>query len=244
MIRLALALSLALLPLAARAQTEAQTLVDRATLAVQEMLSGDTGLQARNMMQHARGALICPRVFKAGFFLGGEGGDCVLVGRSGGGTQAPAPQTGGSQTQTTAPQAGAPWSGPAFYGMGGGSFGLQFGIQDSEVIFIVLTDNGLQALLNSQFKFGADASLAVATIGGGVNGDTTSALRADIVAFAQSRGLFAGISFEGTLISARSDWNQSYYGQSLGAQQIVLNMEGQNQGDEPLKEMLARFSNG
>ncbi|MFI4982812.1 MAG: lipid-binding SYLF domain-containing protein [Nevskiales bacterium] len=231
MIRLVFALCFALLPLAARAQTEQQALVDRATLTVQEMLSGDNTGPARDLLKRARGALICPQVFKAGFFLGGEGGNCVLVGRSGGGTQ------GGQQ-------AGAPWSGPAFYGMGGGSFGLQFGIQDSQVIFIVLTDNGLQALLNSQFKFGADASVAVATIGAGVHGDTTTALRADIVAFAQSRGLFAGISVEGTLISARSDWNQIYYGKPIGAQQIVLNMEGQNQGAEPLKEMLARFSNG
>jgi len=232
MIRLVLALSLALLPLAARAQTEPQTLVDRATLAVQEMLSADNSTEAHDLLKRARGALICPRVFKAGFFLGGEGGDCVLVGRSGGGTAADGTTTGG------------PWSGPAFYGMGGGSFGLQFGVQDSEVIFIVLTDKGLQALLDSQFKFGANASIAVATIGAGINGDTTAALRADIVAFAQTRGLFAGISLEGTLLSSRSDWNQSYYGKPIGAQQIVLNMEGQNQGDEPLKEMLARFSNG
>ena len=238
MVRFIVALVVVLLPLAARAQTEPQTLVDRATLAVQEMLAGDNGAQARNMMQRARGVLICPQVFKAGFFLGGEGGDCVLVGRSGGVPQA------STSPQLVVPLAGGTWSGPAFYGMGGGSFGFQFGVQDSEVIFIVLTDKGLQALLNSQFKFGADASVAFATIGGGVNGDTTAALRADIVAFAQSRGLFAGVSLEGTLISQRNDWNQSYYGQAFGAQQIVLSNQGQNQGDEPLKEMLARFSNG
>jgi lipid-binding SYLF domain-containing protein len=238
MIRFLLGLAVALLPVVARAQTEPQTLVDRATLAVQEMLSGDNGAQARNMMTRARGVLICPRVFKAGFFLGGEGGDCVLVGRSG---AVPQPST---SPQLIVPLTGGAWSGPAFYGMGGGSFGLQFGIQDSEVIFIVLTDNGLQALLNSQFRFGADASVAVATFGGGVAGDTTTALRADIVAFAESRGLFAGISLGGALLSQRTDWNQSYYGQPFGAQQIVLNMEGQNQGDEPLKDMLARFTNG
>ena len=238
MIRLAFALSLVLLPLAARAQTEPQTLVDRATLAVQEMLTGDNGAQARSMMQRARGVLICPQVFKAGFFVGGEGGDCVLVGRSGATPQA------STSPQLVVPLTGGTWSGPAFYAMAGGSFGFQIGVQDSEVIFIVLTDNGLQALLNSQFKFGADASVAFATLGGGVNGDTTAALRADIVAFAESRGLFAGVSLEGTLISARFDWNQSYYGQPLASQQIVLNQQGQNQGAEPLKEVLARFSNG
>src|SRR5271163_490951 len=144
MIRTLLVALLALLPLAAHAQTEQQALVDRATLTVQEMLSGQGGIDARRMIRNARGALICPRVFKAGFILGGQGGNCVLVGRAHG-----------------------TWSAPAFYGMGSGSVGLQIGIQDAEVIFMVMTEHGLQALLDSQFKIGADATVAVATIGGG-----------------------------------------------------------------------------
>ncbi|MCW3473424.1 lipid-binding SYLF domain-containing protein [Limobrevibacterium gyesilva] len=222
MIRFLLIALLALAPLAAHAQTEQQTLVDRATLAVQEMLSDQNGTEARNLLKKAKGAMICPRVFKAGFILGGQGGGCVLVGRGQGGN----------------------WSSPAFYGMGSGSIGFQIGIQDAEIIFIVLTDKGLQALLDSQFKIGADASVAVATIGAGISGSTTAALRADIVAFSQTRGLFAGISIDGSLISARSDWNQVYYGRPTAAQQIVIGMEGQNPGAEPLKEMLARFSAG
>jgi lipid-binding SYLF domain-containing protein len=229
MIRLVIAAVLILLPLVARAQTEEQALVDRATLTVQEMLSGNNNTEMVDLLKRARGALICPRVFKAGFFLGGEGGSCVLVARSG--------------AQGAGP-AGGPWSAPAFYGMGSGSIGFQIGVQDSEVIFVVLTDKGLRALLDSQFKFGADAGIAVATIGAGVQGSTTAALRADIVAFAQASGLYAGISIEGSILSARSEWNQTYYGKSLSAQQIVLNLEGQNPGAEPLKEMLARFSNG
>jgi lipid-binding SYLF domain-containing protein len=211
--------ALLLLPLAARAQTAQQSLVDRSTLTVQEMLSGPGGTDARRMLRNARGAMICPRVFKAGFILGGQGGSCVLVGRHNGA-----------------------WSGPAFYSMGSGSIGLQLGIQDSEIIFLVMTDRGLQALLDSQFKIGADASVAVATIGGGVGGATTAALRADIVAFNNSRGLFAGLSIDGSLISARSDWNQAYYGQPLAPQQIVIGMAGQNQGAAPLQEMLAQFA--
>lgn len=224
--RLILAALLALVPIVlaaapALAQTEQQTLVDRATLAVQDMLSNDNGNDARTLMKRSKGALVCPRVFKAGFIFGGQGGGCVLLGR-GQGT----------------------WSSPAFYGMGSGSVGLQIGIQDAEILFIVLTEKGLQALLDSQFKIGADASIAVASIGAGVSGSTTAALRADIVAFSQTRGLFAGISLEGSLISARSDWNQSYYGKMLAPQQIVLGAEGQNPGAEPLREMLTRFSAG
>ena len=108
----------------------------------------------RKLLQRARAVMICPRVFKAGFFFGGEGGACVLLARAGNGT----------------------WSYPAFYGMGSGSFGLQIGIQDAQFIMMIMTEKGLRAILDSQFKFGADASLAIATIGAGIQGSTTSAL--------------------------------------------------------------------
>lgn len=222
MIRLLFAAVVALIATqgAARAQTEQQTLVDRSALVLQEMLGEQNGAEARALLKNAKGAMVCPRVFKAGFFIGGQGGYCALVGRN----------------------ASGQWSGPAFYTMGSGSFGFQIGVQDAQMIFIVLTEKGLQALLDSQFKFGADASVAVANIGAGVSGSTTAALRADIVSFATARGLFAGISLEGSLLSTRSDWNQAYYGKTIGAHQIVIGMEGQNPGAAPLQEMLSRYA--
>lgn len=209
---------LLLMPVAARAQTEQQALVDRSTLTVQEMLGNDSNPDLRKVLKDAKAAMICPQIFKAGFIIGGQGGSCVLVGRTGAGG----------------------WTSPAFYGFGSGSIGLQIGIQDAEIVFIVLTDKGLRALINSQFKIGADASVAVATIGAGLSGATTAALRADILAFSLTRGLFAGISLDGSLISARPESNQKYYGQELSTNQIVIDGLGQNQGAEPLKEMLAR----
>ena len=221
MVRLLFAALLALVPLAAHAQSEPQTLVDRATLTVQDMLGADSGKDARNLAQRAKAVLVCPRIFKAGFIIGGEGGDCVLTSRAAGG-----------------------WSSPAFYDIGSGSIGLQIGVQDSELVFLVLTERGFQAILDSQFKIGADASIAVATIGAGLEGDTTTALRADIVAFAKSRGLFAGVSLQGSIISSKSDWNQSYYGRSLAATQIVNQGAGNNPGAAPLREVLTRYSGG
>ncbi len=203
----------------ALAQTEQQALVDRATLTVQEMLTPDDGKDARSLLRRAQGAMICPRVFKAAFLIGGGGGSCVMVGRVANG-----------------------WSDPAFYGMGGGGIGFQAGLTDSEVIIIVLTEKGLRALLDSQFKFGAGADLAIATLGAGVQGATSAGFSADIVSYAKSRGLFAGISLEGSLISSRSDWNQIYYGRPLAAQQIVLGNEGNNPAAAPLRETMARFS--
>lgn len=217
-----LMLMLMLLPIAAHAQTEQQTLVDRATLTVQEMLGADKSMDdARGLLRRAKGVMVCPQIFKAGFILGGQGGNCVMSGRAANG-----------------------WTSPAFYGMGSGSIGLQIGVQDAQIIFIVLTDKGLQALLDSQFKIGGDATVAFASLGVGIQGATTGALNADIVAYSQARGLFAGLSLDGSLISTKSDWNQIYYGKPMAAQQIVISNEGNNPGADPLREMLSRFSGG
>jgi lipid-binding SYLF domain-containing protein len=163
--------------------------------------------------------MICPRIFKAGFFFGGEGGNCVLLARAGNGT----------------------WSYPAFYTIGSGSFGFQFGIEDNELLLLILTDHGLNAVLDSQLKLGANAGIAVATLGAGIQGSTTTAVGADIVAFASSRGLFAGVALEGSVMSAKTAWNQSYYGQAYASRQLVMQMQGSNPGADPLRDVLTRY---
>jgi lipid-binding SYLF domain-containing protein len=211
-----------LAPRPALAQGDEQTLVDRSTLALQDMMNQTVSQDPRDLLSRARAVMICPRVFKAGFFFGGEGGSCVLLARAGNGT----------------------WSYPAFYGMGSGSFGLQIGIQDSEFIMLIMTQKGLSAILDSQFKFGADASLAIATLGAGVQGDTTGALGADIIAFSQARGLYGGISLQGSLMGQKSSWNREYYGREMGARQIIIEMQGANPGADPLRDVLTRFGAG
>lgn len=199
---------------------EEQGLVDRATLSVQEILGeGNDRLHAANLLRRARAALVCPRIFKAGFFFGGEGGGCVLVGRDGAGS----------------------WSSPAFYTLSSGSFGLQAGIQDQQILLLIMNDKALTALLDSQVKLGADASLAFATLGGSVEGATTAAVGADIVAFARSRGLYAGLTLEGSLISARSEWNRGYYRQEVGPRDIVVGARVHNPGADPLRAALLRY---
>ena len=112
-------------------QTEQQTLVDRATLSVQELAGDSSSSETRNLMRRAKGAMICPQIFKAGFFLGGQGGYCVMSGRTADG-----------------------WTNPAFYGFGSGSIGFQWGIQDAQILFIVLTDKGLHTLAPGTTKRG------------------------------------------------------------------------------------------
>ena len=216
------AVAFAMLPWLAHAQTEEQTLVDRATLSLQEIITQDLSQDPRKALEHARAVMICPRVFRAGFIFGGEGGACVMLARAGNGT----------------------WSYPAFYGMGGGSFGFQAGIQDAELVMMIMTEKGLRAILNSQFKLGADAAITLATIGAGIQGATTGALGADIVAFSQTRGLFGGVSIEGSLMGQRSEWNRAYYGREMGSRQIVIDMQASNPGADPLREVLTRFGTG
>ena len=196
-----------------------QTLVDRATLTLQEMMAQNVSQDPKRLLRQAKGAMICPRVFKAGFFVGGEGGSCVLLARSGNGT----------------------WSYPTFYDIGSGSFGFQFGIQDSQLLLLIMTSRGLGAVMDSQVRLGGNISVAVATVGAGVQGSTTTAVGADIVAFAATRGLFGGVSLEGSVMTTRVDGNQAYYGQPLGARQIVVQMQGTNPGADPLREALTRF---
>lgn len=202
---------------------EEQALVDRATLSVQEILGqGNDRLNMQSLLRRARAAVVCPRIFRAGFFFGGEGGDCVLVARDAAGS----------------------WSSPAFYTLASGTFGLQAGIQDLQVLMLVMNDRALNALLDSQFKVGADASVAVATLGAGLEGAITSAVGADIVTIARARGLYGGLTLEGSLLSARSEFNRSYYGRDVSPRQIVVGMEVHNPGADPLRAVLLRYGSG
>jgi len=133
------------------------------------------------------------------------------------------------------------WSAPAFYGMAGDSIGFQAGVQDAEVMLLIMSDKGLSAVMDNQFKLGADATATFIDLGGGVEGATTAALSADIVGFTRARGLFAGISLGGSLMSSKSDWNQAYYGRPTGVQQIVVTMEAINPAADPLRQVLTRF---
>lgn len=196
-----------------------QHLVDSSTLALQDMMGGAQGSQAQAFLQEAWAVVVCPDVFRAGILIGGEGGKCVLSARM---------QDGN-------------WSNPAIYSMGGGSFGLQIGLQNSELMMIIMTQQGLNALLRSHFKIGADAGLTVATFGTGINGSMSTALKADIVSFAKSQGLYVGISLAGTVFSNDAGREQAYYGQALNTRQIVVDGMGTNPGANPLRDVLKQY---
>lgn len=206
----------AILATPALAQQDQQDIVEKSRIALNALRNDADHPNLNTTLGRAKAVLIIPSLLKAGFLVGGEGGSGVLLVR----------------------QADGSWSPPAFYTMASGSIGLQVGVQDSEVLFTVMTDKGLKQVMQNQFKMGADASIALGPIGGGVEAATTLNMGADIYAFSRSKGAFAGGSFEGSYIKARDEWNKLYYGQAVTVDDIVAGKVS-NAGADQLRQALA-----
>jgi lipid-binding SYLF domain-containing protein len=201
----------------ASAASEQQDLVDHATSTVQILRREENFREPiASLLGRAKAVLIFPSLFKAGFILGAQGGSGVLLARGADGS----------------------WGPPAFYTLGSGSVGLQIGAQASEVMFVIMTDGGLNKLLNNSMKFGADASVAVGPIGGGIEAATTANMRADIYAYSRAQGLFVGGAFEGSVINVREEWNRAYYGVDATARGIVVERRVQSPGAAELQAAL------
>ncbi|MFZ0242674.1 MAG: lipid-binding SYLF domain-containing protein [Desulfobacterales bacterium] len=207
---------------AAAQQNEAQqVLVDEATLTIDNFLSDQAMTYLRNNLRYAKGVLIIPSLFKAAFWVGGSGGRGLLMVRD--------PRTNA-------------WSGPAFYTIGGGSLGVQFGGSISEVVMIVMTQNGIESLFTTTFKVGGGASVAAGPVGIGAEGATAPDLSADFLSFARSKGAFIGASLDGALISVADDANQAYYGRPVAPVDIFGKKDFHNPGSDKLRSRLADAS--
>jgi lipid-binding SYLF domain-containing protein len=198
--------------------SDEQEVVDDAANAVQR-LSTSSGLaaNARDLLHRARGVMIVPTLVKGGFIFGAQGGTGVLLSRD--------PKTGS-------------WSYPAFYAMGAGSFGLQIGLEVSKIMLLIMNDKALNAIMKSEFKIGAEAGIAVVTLGGGAEASTTAAGGADIYALAESAGLFGGIAIQGGIIKPRLQQDHAYYGPNVTAQDIVLRRTAKDPAAENLRNEL------
>ena len=114
-----------------------------------------------------------------------------------------------------------PWGAPAMYALEGGSFGLQLGAESTDVVFLVMNRRGVDALLSSKVKLGANASASAGPKGRNLEASTDVTMRAEILSYSRSRGLFAGVSLEGTSLRPDDDANQDVYGRKLTARRIV-----------------------
>lgn len=200
---------------------EQQGIVDKARVTVQGFAQDqEVGPTVRNLMKSAKAVVIFPGILKGAFFVGAEGGSGVLLAKG----------------------EGDRWSYPAFYTMGGASFGLQFGGQSSEVMLLIMTSKGVNSVLNNEVKLGGDVSVAVGPIGIGAEASTTTNLRADIYSFSRNAGAYFGASIEGAVIHPRRSWNHDYYGStSASPKSIVLEGKYFNPQADKLRETLVEL---
>ncbi len=166
----------------------------------------------KNHLDRAKGVFIVPQLLRGGFFIGGSGGSGILMAQD---------------------AKSGKWSYPAFYTMGSISFGLQIGADASEVILLVMSDKGLDAMLSTEFKLGADAAVAAGPVGASAKAQT-----ADILAYGRSKGAFMGLSLEGAVISVRDSWNREYYKKAVRPVEIVIQQSVVNSGADPLRQAL------
>lgn len=147
--------------------------------------------------------IVFPDVLKAGFIVGGQYGR-------------------GAMTCRTPPEYSGPWSAPSMMALEGGSFGLQIGGQAADLVLLVMNDSGAKAVVRDKVKLGADASVAAGPKGRDLEADTTVNLRAEILSYSRTKGVFAGISLEGSTLRPDNDANRRIYGRKIAAGEIVL----------------------
>jgi lipid-binding SYLF domain-containing protein len=175
-------------------------LVRRANVVLNEARNDPEFGTSRQLFQTARGVMVVPQLVKGGFFIGGEGGNGVLMARH-----------------------GANWSHPAFYALASASFGLQIGLEVAEVVLFVMSERALNAWMRDEVKLGGQAGLTVLVVGSNASAAATTHANVDVIAWAKSKGAYAGLTLEGSIIKPRNEWNAAYYGRPLRPDQ-VLNM--------------------
>jgi lipid-binding SYLF domain-containing protein len=117
---------------------------------------------------------------------------------------------------------GGPWGAPTMMALEGGSFGLQIGGQATDFVLLVMNESGARGILAGKVKLGGDASVAAGPVGRDASAETDVTMRSEILSYSRARGLFAGVSLEGSTIRPDNDANQKIYGQKLPARDIVL----------------------
>jgi SH3 domain-containing YSC84-like protein 1 len=139
-------------------------------------------------------------------------------------------------------KSGVGWSAPGSVRVEGGSFGLQAGGSETDVIMIVKNESGMNRLLSTKFTLGGDASAAAGPVGRSTQAETDAAMTAEILTWSRSRGLFAGVSLSGATLREDSDWNNELYGRKITNREIITSTIAPPAGAKPLLDELNRYS--
>lgn len=168
---------------------------------IQEILDVPDNIP-QDLLDKARCVVVMPSVLKAAFVVGGSYGRGVMICRTGS-------------------DFNGPWGAPAMYALEGGSVGFQIGGEATDFVILVMNNRGMNSLLHSKVKLGADASIAAGPKGRTASADTDATLRAEMLSYSRARGVFAGVSLEGTTLRPDGDANARLYGKGVTAASIV-----------------------
>ncbi len=187
---LALAVLVALAAPVSAQQDEKERLTASAEVLTTLVSAPDVAIP-EHILERAEAMVIIPALVKGGFILGAEHGKGVMSVRD----------------RTT-----ATWSAPSFVTLTGGSVGWQIGLQSVDLVLLVMNREGIDKLLSSEFKFGANASVAAGPVGRSAQAATDGNLTAEILAYSKAKGLFAGATIEGASLREDADANRRFYG--------------------------------
>jgi lipid-binding SYLF domain-containing protein len=187
------------------AQGKEDARLETAGLVMEEVLNLPDGIP-QDLLDKAECAIVIPSVTKVAIGLGGSYGRGAMVCRTGGSFD-------------------GPWGAPAMYALDGGSFGLQLGGQSTDLVLLVMNVRGVEALLASKVQLGASLSVAAGPKGRDATASTDVTLRAEMLSYSRSRGLFAWLSLEGTSLRPDDDASAEVYGHQIKARTIVTGTE-------------------
>jgi SH3 domain-containing YSC84-like protein 1 len=183
------------------AQNKEQGRLENAGLVMEEILNLPDSIP-QDLLDKAECVIVVPSMTKVAIGFGGSYGRGAMVCRSGASFD-------------------GPWGAPAMYAIEGGSVGLQLGAQSTDLVLLVMNTRGVEALLTTKVQLGANMSAAAGPKGRDTGASTDASLRAEMLSYSRSRGLFAGVSLEGTSLRPDDDASAEIYGHKITAREIV-----------------------
>jgi SH3 domain-containing YSC84-like protein 1 len=207
---------------AALAQSDEALRLANAATVLKEILGMPDSIP-KELLDKAECVIVFPSVLKVALGVGASYGRGALVCRSG--------------------QAfDGPWGSPAMFALEGGSIGFQVGGQATDYVLLVMNNRGAESVLTSKVKLGADASAAAGPKGRTAGAATDIVMQAEILTYSRARGLFAGVSLEGSTLRSDGDANQNLYGRKIDAKEIVLKGAPMPSSAKPLIDLLNQTS--
>src|SRR6195256_4178338 len=216
MISSLMALALVALPLSAAGDKKETERLENCGMVIKEVMDIPDDIP-QDLIDKAECIIVFPSVLKAAFVIGGSYGRGAMTCRSG-------------------EHFTGPWSAPTMMALEGGSVGLQLGGQAPDFVLLVMNPRGARSILSSKVKLGADASAAAGPKGRTANASTDATLRAEVLSYSRARGLFAGLSLEGSTVRPDNDGNERVYGKKIEGEIILFLWEGRRPSRAPAQQ--------